>query len=102
MLVYFPPYAGTELAKLWNVTPSQITGLYSHLYERLVKARITPHWVQQFDVVLTPLEGRFFSKKSSRYHMALKNFYETGFGRSVRLGLASLRRHLRVREVPVR
>ena len=29
----------------------------------------------------------------------LKNFYETGFGRSVRFGMARLRRHLRV--VPV-
>lgn len=103
ILVYFPPHPGTDLARRWRVTPRQITGLYTHLYERLIRTRMTPHWVQQADVVLTPLEGRFFSQQSPRYHLALKNFYETGFGRVVRFGLASLRRHLRViREVPIR
>ena len=77
-----------------------MTHIYAHLYERLVRTRINPHWVQQYDVVLTSLEGRFLSTESPRYHLKLKNFYETRLGRSVRFGLASLRRHLRVREVP--
>ena len=102
VLAYFPPRDGTDLKNRWTATPREIARLYAHLFERLVKSRITPHWVQQYDVVLTPLEGRFFSQRSPRYYLTLKNFYETGFGRAVRFGLASLRRHLRVREVPAR
>ena len=100
VLTYFPPYDGSTLRSQWTATPEQARPLYAHLYERLVKTRINPHWVQQYDVVLTSLEGRFFSSESPRYHLKLKNFYETGTGRAVRFGLASLRRHLRVREVP--
>jgi hypothetical protein len=100
VLVYFPPYDGTDLKSRWTASPEKITDLYAHLFERLVRTRITPHWVQQYDVVLTPLEGRFFSKESARYHLALKNFYEMSVGRALRFGLASLRRRLRVREVP--
>jgi hypothetical protein len=62
----------------------------------LVRTRINPHWVQQYDVVLTSLESRFFSNESPRHHLKLKNFYETRAGRALRFGLASLRRHLRV------
>lgn len=100
ILVFFPPYAGTELANRWTITPSQITELYAHQYEGMMRARLAPHWVQQFDVVVTPLEGRFFSSESPRHHLALKRLLETDFGRTARLGLAGLRRHLRVREVP--
>jgi len=100
VLAYFPPYGGSELRTRWTATPEQVTPVYAHLYERLVRTRINPHWVQQYDVVLTSLEGRFLSKESPRYHLKLKNFYETRTGRAVRFGLASLRRHLRVREVP--
>lgn len=100
VLTYFPPYDGSPLRARWTATPEAIVPLYAHLYERLVRTRINPQWVQQYDVVLTPLEGRFFSKQPARYHLKLKHFYETGFGRALRFGLASLRRHLRVREVP--
>jgi hypothetical protein len=100
VLAYFPPYDGSSLRNRWTATPEQVTHIYAHLYERLVKTRINPHWVQQYDVVLTSLEGRFLSKESPRYHLKLKNFYETRLGRAVRFGIASLRRHLRVREVP--
>lgn len=100
VLVYFPPYDGSNLRNRWTATPEEVQHVYSHLYERLVKTRINPHWVQQYDVVLTSLEARFFSSESPRYHLRLKNFYETGAGRALRFGLASLRRHLRVREVP--
>lgn len=99
VLAYFPPYDGSTLRDRWTATPEQVQSIYAHLYERLVRTRINPHWVQQYDVVLTALEGRFFSKESPRYHLKLKNFYETSFGRSVRFGMARLRRHLRV--VPV-
>lgn len=102
VLVYFPPNNGSDLKSRWTVTPADTLPLYTQLYEELVKTRVNPHWVQQYDVVLTPLEGRFFSSQSPRYHLALKNFYETKLGRAVRFGLASLRRHLRVREVPAR
>jgi solute carrier family 13 (sodium-dependent dicarboxylate transporter), member 2/3/5 len=100
VLAYFPPYDGSSLRSRWTATPDQVTHVYAHLYERLVRTRINPHWVQQYDVVLTSLEGRFLSTESPRYHLKLKNFYETRMGRAVRFGLASLRRHLRVREVP--
>ena len=100
VLAYFPPYDGSSLRSRWTATPEQVTHIYAHLYERLVRTRINPHWVQQYDVVLTSLEGRFLSHESPRYHLKLKNFYETRMGRTVRFGLASLRRHLRVREVP--
>jgi hypothetical protein len=100
VLAYFPPYDGSILRSRWTATPEQVTPIYTHLYERLVRTRINPHWVQQYDVVLTSLEGRFLSTASPRYHLRLKNFYETRLGRMVRFGLASLRRHLRVREVP--
>jgi len=100
VLTYFPPYDGSSLRTRWTATPEQVTHVYAHLYERLVRTRINPHWVQQYDVVLTSLEGRFLSSESPRYHLKLKNFYETRLGRAVRFGLASLRRHLRVREVP--
>jgi hypothetical protein len=100
VLAYFPPYDGSELRARWTAFPEKVQDLYAHLYERLVRTRLNPQWVQQYDVVLTPLEGRFFSPQSPRYHLKLKNFYETGFGRAVRFGLAGLRRHLRVREVP--
>lgn len=101
ILVYFPPNDGAELKKRWTVTPEKIQRLYAHLFERLVEKKITPHWVQQGDVVLTPMEGRFFSEKKAGYHLPLIQFYQTGLGRTVRSGLASIRRHLRVREVPV-
>jgi hypothetical protein len=100
VLAYFPPYGGSALRARWTASPDEVTSVYAHLYERLVRTRINPHWVQQYDVVLTSLEGRFLSKESPRYHLKLKNFYETRTGRAVRFGLASLRRHLRVREVP--
>ena len=100
VVTYFPPYDGSSLRSRWTATPEQVTHIYAHLYERLVRTRINPHWVQQYDVVLTSLEGRFLSAESPRYHLKLKNFYETRLGRTVRFGLASLRRHLRVREVP--
>jgi hypothetical protein len=100
VLAYFPPYDGSNLRSRWTATPEKVIPIYAHLYERLVRTRINPHWVQQYDVVVTSLEGRFLSQEPPRYHLKLKNFYETRLGRSVRFGLASLRRHLRVREVP--
>lgn len=100
VLAYFPPYGGSNLRSKWTATPEDTQQIYAHLYERLVRTRINPHWVQQYDVVLTSLEGRFFSNESPRYHLRLKNFYETRAGRALRFGMARLRRHLRVREVP--
>ena len=96
----FPAVQRFESSRLWKATPEQAQRVYAHLYERLVRTRINPHWVQQYDVVLPPLEGRFFSAESPRYHLKLKNFYETRTGRALRFAMASLRRHLRVREVP--
>lgn len=96
ILVWFPPYPESRLAAGWKVTPQEIRPLYAHLFERIVKTKNTPHWVQQHDVVLTPLEGRFFSDQSPGYHLALKRFYQTSLGRKLRIGLASMRRRLRV------
>jgi len=96
VLTFFPPYEGSRLRNRWTATPEQVQHIYAHLYERLVRTRINPHWVQQYDVVLTSLESRFFSNESPRHHLKLKNFYETRAGRALRFGLASLRRHLRV------
>lgn len=100
VLAYFPPNEASPLRDRWTATPEAAQALYRHLFERLVKTRIHPHWVQQYDVVLTSLESRFFSSESPRYHLKLKDFYETNLGRTIRFGMASLRRHLRVREVP--
>jgi hypothetical protein len=100
VLAYFPPYDGSALRARWTAVPEKAQELYRHLYERLAKTRLNLQWVQQYDVVLTPLEGRFFSERPPGRHLKLKHFQETAFGRTVRFGLASLRRHLRVREVP--
>jgi hypothetical protein len=98
VLAYFPPYGGSDLRERWKATPESVVEVYAHLYERLMKSSIHPHWVQQYDVVLTSLEGRFLSStsQSPSYHLKLKDFYETRLGRSIRFGLAGLRRHLRV------
>jgi hypothetical protein len=100
VLAYFPPYDGSALRSRWTATPEKAQELYRHLYERLASTRLNLQWVQQYDVVLTPLEGRFFSARPAGRQLKLKHFQETAFGRTVRFGLASLRRHLRVREVP--
>ena len=100
VVAYFPPYDGSHLRNRWTATPERVQSIYAHLYERIVNTRINPHWVQQYDVVLTSLEGRFFSPESPRHHLKVKNFYETRSGRAIRFAIASLRRHLRVRVVP--
>jgi uncharacterized radical SAM superfamily protein len=100
VLAYFPPYGGSKLRVQWTATPEKVQELYRHAYERLSEKRLNPRWVQQYDAVVTPLEGRFFSNLPAVSHLKVKNFQQTAFGRTVRLGLASLRRHLRVREVP--
>ena len=97
ILIYFPPQENSNLNEHWTLTPDQSMSLYGFLYEQLLKANLTAHWVQQHDVVLTPLEGRYFSSSgNSGKLLTLRNFFETGFGRSIRFGLARLRRHLRV------
>jgi len=100
VLAYFPPYHGSSLRVRWSATPDRVAPVYAHLYERLIGGRLNAHWVQQYDVILTSLEGRFLSPQEPGRHLKLQNFYETRLGRSVRFGMASLRRHLRVREVP--
>jgi len=99
VLAYFPPYPESALAKSWKVGPKEAAAVYAHLFENLILQKNTPHWVQQLDVVLTPLEGRFFSAKSASYHLALRDFYQTSFGRSLRMGMISLRRRLRVQQL---
>lgn len=99
VLVYFPPYPESELAKEWKVPPKQAATLFALLFEGMTHYKNTPHWVQQLDVVLTPLEGRFFSKKSASYHLALRDFYQTTFGRSLRMSMIAMRRRLRVQQV---
>lgn len=100
VLAYFPPYDGSALRSRWTAPPEKAQELYRHLYERLMEKGLGPQWVEQYDVVLTPLEGRFFSERAPGKQLKLKHFQETGFGRAIRFGLAGLRRHLRVREVP--
>jgi hypothetical protein len=95
VLVYFPPYGG-HLRDRWTATPDEVAQVYAHLYERLAPTRIKPHWVQQYDVVLTSLEGRFLSSVPPSYDLKLKDFFQTSLGRSIRFAMAALRRHLRV------
>jgi solute carrier family 13 (sodium-dependent dicarboxylate transporter), member 2/3/5 len=95
VLAYFPPYGG-NLRERWTATPDEVALVYAHLYEKLLPTRIKPYWVQQYDVVLTSLEGRFLSSLPPNYYLRLKDFFDTRPGRSVRFGLAALRRHLRV------
>lgn len=96
ILVYFPPQENSTLSQSWTLTPDQSIELYSFLYEKLLRAKVSPHWIQQHDVVLTPLEARHFSHQAPGTLLTVKNFFETGLGRFVRFGLARLRRHLRV------
>ena len=94
---------------LGNANPSQVAARLDaedktlHIVEVNGQASSQMQFVTEpalYDVVLTSLEGRFFSTESPRHHLKLKNFYETSTGRAVRFGIASLRRHLRVRVVP--
>jgi hypothetical protein len=100
VLAYFPPYAGSTVRNHWTATPEKASKLFAHLYERLVHTRLKAHWVRQSDVILTMFEGRFLSTQPPGYRLKVQDFYETRLGRSMRFGMASLRRHLRVREVP--
>lgn len=96
ILVYFPPHEPTD--RRGQLEAGEIEHLYAHLFERLVEERIPPNWVLQSNVVLTPLEGRFFSELSPRYLQA-ERFFRTALGRKIRMGMANIRRRLRVREV---
>jgi hypothetical protein len=39
------PYDGSSLRSRWTATPEEARAIYAHLYERLVRTRINPHWV---------------------------------------------------------
>lgn len=97
ILVYFPPH-GADAGRYGQLEAGEIQHLYAHLFERLVQERIPPNWVLQSNVVLTPLEGRFFSELSPKYLQA-ERFFRTALGRKIRMGMANIRRRLRVREV---
>jgi len=99
LLTFFRPLAGTELEKRWDLNIEDIVPLYQMIFEQTQKNKIGLNWIRQFDVLLTPLEGRFFSKNKAQWQVSLQNFYQTSMGRKTALGLASIRRQLRVRQI---
>lgn len=99
LVTFFRPLEGSELEKKWSIQQEDIIPLYQDLYRQIGRHRINPTWIRQYDVVLTPLEGRFFTKGKMSWRVAQQNFYKTSIGRKTQLSLAAMRRNLRVREV---
>jgi solute carrier family 13 (sodium-dependent dicarboxylate transporter), member 2/3/5 len=99
LLTFFRPMAESDLCSEWHVSRDDLIPLYRDLFEAVRSKRINPNWIRQYDVILTPLEGRFFSDKQSKWGLSLQGFYKTALGRKTALGMASLRRQLRVREI---
>lgn len=99
LLTFFRPLSDGHLVKKWDVKLKDVVPLYKHLFELTRKKKINPYWIRQFDVLLTPLEGRFFAGSKPSWSVSLQNFYRTAVGRQMALGMATLRRNLRVREI---
>ena len=99
LLTFFRPMAGTPLQEKWQLKISDVAPLYQLVFEQTQKKKISQNWIRQFDVLLTPLEGRFFSEDKAQWKVSLQNFYQTPVGRRTALGMAALRRQLRVRQV---
>jgi len=99
ILTFFRPLIGSPLEKKWNIQIDELVSLYKEQYELVTKNKINPNWIRQFDVVMTPLEGRFFASGVRSWRLAQQNFYKTALGRKTALGLATIRRNLRVREI---
>ncbi len=100
VLTFFRPLPDSDLNKRWKLQESDVAPLYSDLYKQVVKHKINPTWIRQYDVLLTPLEGRFFAGgKQKSWRVMQQNFYKTAIGRKTQLGLASMRRNLRVKEI---
>ena len=100
LLTFFRPLPDSALNETWQLQESDVIPLYSDLYEQVIKHKINPTWVRQYDVLMTPLEGRFFAGgKKKSWHLMQQNFYKTAIGRKTQLGLAAMRRNLRVKEI---
>ena len=99
LLTFFRPLPGSALEKKWSIKNEDLIPLYQDLFEQVKRHKINPNWIRQFDVVMTPLEGRFFTGSKRSWRVAQQNFYKTGLGRKAALGLATIRRNLRVREI---
>lgn len=99
LLTFFRPMTDSVLRKKWSIQTKDLIPLYRELFEQVKHHRINPNWIRQFDVVMTPLEGRFFAAGQRSWRVAQQNFYKTALGRKTALGLATIRRNLRVREI---
>jgi len=99
LLTFFRPVQNTDLAKQWELREQDVIPLYRELFEAIRRHKINPNWIRQYDVLITPLEGRFFSEGRSSWRVAQETFYKTSLGRKTALSLAAMRRSLRVREV---
>ncbi len=99
LLTFFRPESGSELERKWDVDEAAVAPLYEELFKQVSRHKINPNWIRQYDVMLTPLEGRFFGRGKKNWRVAQESFYKTGLGRKTALSLAAMRRNLRVREV---
>ena len=99
VLTFFRPQSDSPLASRWQLQEEAVMPLYQDLFQAVVTHKINPTWIRQYDVVLTPLEGRFFSAGRRSWRVAQQNFYKTALGRKTQLSLAAMRRSLRVREI---
>ena len=102
LLTFFRPVQDTDLAKQWELREADVMPLYQELFEAITQHKVNPNWIRQYDVMVTPLEGRFFSDGRKNWRVAQESFYKTALGRKTALSLAAMRRNLRVREVKIK
>ncbi len=99
VLTFFRPMPDTALQEKWQITEQDVLPLYGELFKEVHRHNINPTWVRQYDVVVTPLEGRFLGSGKTSWRVAQQNFYKTAIGRKTQLSLAAMRRNLRVKEI---
>jgi len=102
VLPVFRPFKGIDLRGIdesvqQDVTTSDLSRVYAHLYNRLREYKIPMGWVRDISVVTTPMEGRFFVGGETRLGGLLKRLFSDPH-RKPSPRLVDIRRNLRVRE----
>jgi biotin synthase-related radical SAM superfamily protein len=97
ILPIYRPSPGRTL-RIEPLTTEVIAPVYAHLYKTVKKKGINMHWVRDISIVTTPIEGRFLIDGGMGFRSIIKDFYNTKVGLKTALGLATLRRKLRVKE----
>jgi biotin synthase-related radical SAM superfamily protein len=101
VLPLFRPFKGIDLRDQLEEIPAteEVAAVYGYLYQALKDRRIPMTWVRDLSVVTTPLEGRHFVGEEAKLQVFLQSFFNSKLGRRTAVGLAEMRRALRVREV---